>query len=73
MGHFTADCRRQKAAHVNYMDYQDPEMNKILGPTIQPQANITQLKAQLDALNAQENDTLIGLMGGAQPQDFPNA
>jgi len=73
MGHFATDCKRQKATHINYMDYQGPEMNKILGPMIQPQANITQLKAQLDALNAQENDTLIGLMGGAQPQDFPNA
>jgi len=67
MGHFAADCRKQKMTHVNYMDYQDPEMNEVPGPTIQPRANVAQLKAQLDTLNAQENDALIGLMGGAQP------
>ena len=48
-------------------------MNEIPGPTIQPHTNIAQLKAQLDALNAQENDVLIGMMEGGQPQDFPNA
>jgi len=55
------------------MDFQDPEMNEIPGPTIQPRANVAQLKAQLDALNEQENDALINLMGGGQSQDFPKA
>jgi len=55
------------------MDFQEPEMSRIPGPTIQPQANVAQLKAQLDALNEQENDALIGLMGGGQSQDFPKA
>jgi len=56
------------------MDFQDSEMNEIPGPTIQPQANVAQLKAQLDALNEQENDALINLMGGGeQSQDFPKA
>jgi len=55
------------------MDFQDPELNRIPEPTIQPRTNIAQLKVQLDALNAQENDALIEMMGGAQPQDFPNA
>ena len=73
MGHFVADCRRCKEMHVNYMDFQEPEMNRIPELTIQPQTNVAQLKVQLDALNAQENDTLIGMMGGVQPQDFPNA
>jgi len=73
MGHYATDCRRRKETHVNYMDYQDPKMNEIPGPTIQPHTNIAQLKAQLDALNAQENDVLIGMMEGGQPQDFPNA
>jgi len=33
------------------MDFQDPELNKVPEPTIQPQANVAQLKAQLDALD----------------------
>ena len=66
VGHFTTDCRRCKETCINYMDSQDPEMNRIPKPTIQPRANIAQLKAQLDALNEQENDALIGLMGGGQ-------
>jgi len=73
IGHYAADCRRRKETHVNYMDYQDPEMDEIPGPSIQPWVNMALLKAQLDALNTQENDALIGMMGGAQPQDFPNA
>ena len=73
MGHFAADYRQHKEARINYMDFQDPELNRIPKPTIQPQTNIAQLKVQLDALNAQENDALIGMMGGAQSQDFPNA
>jgi len=55
------------------MDFQDPEMNEVPGLTIQPWANIAQLKAQLDALNKQENDALIDLMGGGQSQDFLKA
>ena len=55
------------------MNLQDPKMNRVSKPTIQPQANIAQLKAQLDALNDQENDALIGMMGGGQMQDFPKA
>jgi len=55
------------------MDYQDPEITEIPGPTLQPQTNIALLKAQLDMLNAQENDKLIGMMGGTQPQDFQTA
>jgi len=55
------------------MDFQDPEMNEIPGPTIQPRVNVAQLKAQLDALNDQENNALINLMGGGQAQDFLKA
>jgi len=47
------------------MDFQEPEMNRIMEPTIQPQANVAQIKAQLDALNMQENDTLIEMMEGS--------
>jgi len=36
LGHYTADCRKCKDTRVNYMDFQDPEMNEIPGPTIQP-------------------------------------
>jgi len=53
------------------MDFQEPEMHRIVKPTIQPQANVAQLKAQLDVLNIQENNMLIEMMGGTQ--DFPNA
>jgi len=55
------------------MDFQDPEMDEVPGPTIQPRANVAQLKAQLDALNEQENDALINLMGEGQSQDFLKA
>jgi len=55
------------------MDFQDPEMNGIPGPTIQPRANVAQLKVQLDALDNQENNALINLMGGGQAQDFLKA
>jgi len=73
MGHYAADCRKRKDTCVNYMDFQDPEMNEVPGLTIQPQANVAQLKAQLDALNEQDNDALINLMGRGQSQDFPKA
>jgi len=73
MGHFIADCRRRRETRINYMDFQDPEMNRVPEPTIQPRANVAQLKAQLDALNEQENDALINLMGGGQSQDFLKA
>ena len=73
MGHFTTDCRKRRETRVNYMDSQDPEMNRIPKPTIQPRANVAQIKAQLDALSEQENNTLIGLMRGGQSQDFIKA
>jgi len=47
------------------MDFQEPEMNRIVEPTIQPQANVAQIKGQLDALNMQENDALIKMIGGS--------
>jgi len=51
--------------------FQEPELSRIAEPNIQPQANVAQIKAQLDTLNVQENDALIKMMGGTQ--DFPNA
>jgi len=36
MGHFTADCKQYQEDHTNYMDEQDPEMDQIPKPTIQP-------------------------------------
>ena len=36
IGHFAIDCRRHKETHINYMDFQDPELNRIPEPTIQP-------------------------------------
>jgi len=73
VGHFATDCRQCKETHINYMDSQDPEMNRLLEPTIQPWANIAQLRAQLDTLDDTEHNDLIQMMGKAQPQDFPSA
>jgi len=36
MGHYAADCRKHKDTRVNYMDFQDPEMDEVPEPTIQP-------------------------------------
>ena len=36
IGHFTTDYRRCKETCVNYMDFQDPEMNRIPDPTMKP-------------------------------------
>ena len=38
---------------------------------IKPCINVAQIKAQIDMLSPQENDTLIDMMGGEQ--DFPQA
>jgi len=87
MGHFAADCR-QYAQEVNnylddqnpdtdetpnYMDDEDPEMDQIPGPTMRPQINLAQLKAQVNTLNDEEYNKLIQRMGEAHPQDFQDA
>jgi len=57
----------------DYMDDEDPEMDQIPNPTIQPQVNLAQLKAQMNALSNEEYDELIQRMGEMHPQDFLDA
>jgi hypothetical protein len=57
------------APRVNYMDYKEP--NQIPMPMIQPRVNIVTLKAQIDVLSPQDNETLINMM--EEPQDFHKA
>jgi hypothetical protein len=68
MGHFATQCLKNDQ-RVNYMDYKEP--NQIPMPTIRPQINIVTLKAQIDALSLQDNETLINMM--KEPQDFHKA
>jgi len=57
----------------DYMNDEDPEMDQIPGPTLQPQINLAQLKAQMNALSNEEYDKLIQRMGETHPQDFLDA
>ena len=68
MGHFAAQCRG--GARVNYMDAYEGE-DQIPPPNIKPHINIAHIKAQIDMLSPQENDSLIDMMGGEQ--GFPQA
>ena len=68
MGHFTAQCLKNPS-RVNYMDYKEP--NQIPMPMIQPQVNVVMLKAQINALSPQDNETLISMM--EEPQDVHKA
>jgi len=73
MGHFVVDCKQYQESPNNYMDEQDPEMDQIPKPTIQPRANLAQLKACMDTLNDEEHDTLMRMMGETHLQDFLDA
>jgi hypothetical protein len=53
------------------MDAVDEDMQRIPQPTITPQANVLQLKAQINALSTEDNDALIEAMGSSQ--DFTPA
>ena len=68
MGHSAAECRGDTRA--NYMDTYEGE-DQIPPLNIKPCINVAQIKAQIDMLSPQENDTLIDMMGGEQ--DFPQA
>ena len=57
-------------ARVNYMDAYEGE-DQIPTPNIKPRINVAHIKAQIDMLSPQENDSLIDMMGGEQ--DFPQA
>jgi len=53
------------------MDAQNNNIQNLPIPPMNPQINVTGLKAQIDALSTQDNDALIEMMGGLQ--DFPQA
>jgi hypothetical protein len=71
MGHSAKDCRGNPLSNINYMDVVDEDMQRIPQPTITPQTNVSQLKAQIDALSTEDNDALIEAMGSSQ--DFTPA
>jgi hypothetical protein len=50
------------------MDMVEDDMQYIPQPTITPRTNVANLKAQIDSLSTEDNDTLIEMMG--LMQDF---
>jgi hypothetical protein len=66
MGHFAKNCRSNPSSNISYMDVVDEDMQHISQPTITPRANVSQLKAQIDALSTEDNDALIEAMGSSQ-------
>jgi hypothetical protein len=58
-------------SNINYMDAIDEDMQNVPQPTITPQTNVANLRAQIDALSPEDNDALIGMMGSTQ--DFTPA
>jgi hypothetical protein len=53
------------------MDAIEDNMQNIPQPTITPRSNVANLKAQIDSLLTEDNDTLIEMMGSTQ--DFTPA
>jgi hypothetical protein len=56
---------------INYMDTTEEDMQNVPQPTITPQANIANLKARINSLSSEDNNTLIEMMGSMQ--DFTPA
>jgi hypothetical protein len=53
------------------MDTAKEDMQNVPLPTITPRTNVANLKAQIDLLSSEDNDTLIEMMGSTQ--DFTPA
>jgi hypothetical protein len=53
------------------MDTVDANMQYVPQPSITPQANVANLKAQINVLSTEDNDALIEAMGSSQ--DFTPA
>jgi Zinc knuckle len=70
-GHFTRDCRSAPNSNINYMDATKEDMQNVPQPTITPQTNMANLKAQINSLSSEDNNTLIEMMGSMQ--DFTPA
>ena len=58
-------------SNVNYMDTAEEDMQNVPQPTITPRTNVANLRAQINSLSAEDNDTLIEMMGSSQ--DFTPA
>jgi hypothetical protein len=58
-------------SNINYMNAIDEDMQNVPQPTITPQTNMANLRAQIDVLSPEDNDALIGMMGSTQ--DFTPA
>jgi hypothetical protein len=71
MGHFAKDCCSNPSSNISYMDMVDDKMQNVPQLNITSRTNITQLKAQIDALSTEDNDALIEAMGSLQ--DFTPA
>jgi Zinc knuckle len=71
MGHFAKDCCSNLSSNINYMDTVDANMQYVPQPSITPQANVANLKAQINVLSMEDNDALIEAMGSSQ--DFTPA
>jgi hypothetical protein len=63
MGHFVKDCRSNPSSNISYMDTVDDDMQNVSQPSIAPQANITQIRAQINTLSIEDYDALIEAMG----------
>jgi hypothetical protein len=53
------------------MDAAEEDMQNVPQPTITPQTNVANLKAQIDLLSSKDNNVLIEMMGTTQ--DFTPA
>jgi hypothetical protein len=72
MGHFAKDCHSNPSSNISYMDAVDEDMQNVPQLNIALRANITQIKAQIDALSMEDNDVLIEEAMGSS-QDFTPA
>jgi Zinc knuckle len=70
-GHFARDCHSNPASNISYIDSAEEDMQNVPQPTITPRTNIANLKAQIDALSVEDNDSLIEMIGSTQ--DFTPA
>jgi len=73
MPYYADDQSSETSEIPDYMNEEDPEMDRIPGPTIRPQINLAQIGAQMNTLTNEEYNELIQRMGETHPQDFLEA
>jgi Zinc knuckle len=69
--HYMRECRSLPSSNINFMDATEDEIQFVPQPTIALRINVANLKAQIDLLSTEENDSLIEMMGSTQ--DFTPA